>query len=266
MAIAVRAVRSAWVNNTNTVTIALPTGTAAGDTLLVLSGHGYQNNTPTPATFDMSFQTNIGFYNGGTWLKIPVQASDVTAGNVTMTFGGSYYGHIVLIAFTGAITGVSAKVSGSSTGGAGSRTLTTSAAPATNEYAVYFGAGRANGAITSTAGTSLASDAQNQSSFVVAGEVLASGGAKSSTFNYSVVPTGEFQAIIVLSETVGPYAQEMEIANEVLYSGTPYAQEMEIAAEVLRGANAYGQVMEIAVEVLRSVTQIVRRRPVYIEL
>jgi hypothetical protein len=59
----------------------------------------------------MSFQTNIGFYNGGTWLKIPVQASDVTAGNVTMTFTGSYYGHIVLIAFTGTITGVSAKVS-----------------------------------------------------------------------------------------------------------------------------------------------------------
>jgi hypothetical protein len=63
-----------FINNTNTVTLALPTGTAAGDTLLVLSGHGYQNNTPTPATFDMSFQTNIGFYNGGTWLKIPVQA------------------------------------------------------------------------------------------------------------------------------------------------------------------------------------------------
>jgi hypothetical protein len=265
MAIAVRASSSVWINNTNTVTLALPTGTAAGDTLLALCGHGYQMNG-APTGFDTSSQTNIGFYNGGTYLRMPVTAADVTAGNVTITFTGSYYGHLVLIAFTGTLTGVSAKVFGSSTGGAATRVLTTSAAPATNEYAVYFGAGRCNGAITSSAGTLIASDAQNQSSFVVAGEVLASGGAKSSTFSYSVIPTGEYQAIIVLSEVVGPYGQEMEIAAEVLHDATAYAQEIEIAAEVLRGGTPYAQMMEMGVEVLRSVTAVLRRRPVNIEL
>jgi hypothetical protein len=101
---------------------------------------------------------------------------------------------------------------------------------------------------------------------VVAGEVLASGGAKSSTFNYSVVPTGEFQAIIVLSETVGPYAQEMEIAGRFSATELHTLKRWKLQPKFFAAELPYAQVMEIGMEVLRTVTQVLRRRPVVIEL
>jgi hypothetical protein len=266
MAIAVRAVSSAYVNNNSTVTVALPAGTAAGDTLVVLAGHAYQVNTPTPATFEQSQWTNIGNYNGAAYVKLPVQASDVTAGSVTVTFTGAYYGHVVLIAFTGAIIGISAKQIGSSSGGAASRTLTTPATAKAGDYCLFFAAGRVNGAISSTSGAALASDAQANSSMVLTGALQAADGSATSTFSYTVVPTGEFQSILVVSELVGPSAQEYNIAAETLKGAQSDAQTYDISAEALRGATASAQVFDVAVEVLRAVTIVLRRRPVILNM
>jgi hypothetical protein len=259
MAIAVRAVSFGYVNNTNTKTVALPAGTAAGDTLVVFGVHGYQVNTPTG--FDASLSTNVGNYNGGTYMKVPVTAADVTAGSVTVTFAGSYYGHVIIVAFTGAILGVSAKIQGSSAGGAASRTLTTGTQPLVGDYVLYLGAGRVNAAITSSAGSvALANDAQNQSSFVLTGDLVTVAGAQSSTFSYPTIPTGEYQAIFVISEVNGPFAQVMDDYVEVLQGGAGSAQVMDVYTEVVRNGNPSAQMMDVGVEVLRTLTTVLRRR------
>lgn len=263
MAIALRATSFVWVNNTNTGTVTLPTGSAAGDWLVLLVGHGYQVNTP--AGYDLVENTNQGFYNGAVFAKQLI-AADITAGSVTVTFAGSYYGHIVAAGFTGAITGHRTKIQSFSTGGSGSRTLTTDGTPLTGEYALYFGAGRCNGAITSTSGTALVADNQNQSSVKVTGTLLGSNGSTTTTWGYSVIPTGDYQTIIVISETASPPAQVVEMAAEVLREGTPSVQIADIAAEVLRTGTPFAQVADMGIEVLRSVTQVIRRRPVYIQL
>jgi hypothetical protein len=261
MAIAVRATSSVYVNNANTGTVTLPAGSAAGDWLVLLVGHGFPVNTPTG--FDVVETTNQGFYNGAVFAKQLI-AADITAGSVTVTFTGTFFGHIVAVGFTGAITGNRTRIQSFSTSGSGSRTLTTDGTPLTGEYALYFAAGRSNGAISSTAGSALVADNQVSSSCKVTGTLLGSNGSTTTTWGYSVVPTGDYQTIIVISETAGPPAQVAEMAAEVLRDGTPAAQLVDIAAEVLRDGTPAAQVMEMGVEVLRTVTAVFRRRPVFV--
>lgn len=264
MAVAVRAVSYGYVNNSGTITVALPAGTTAGDTLVIFGCHGYQVNTPSG--FDQSLWTNIGNFNGAAFVKIVATAADVTAGSVTVTFTGGYYGHVVIIALTGAIIGISAKVMGSSSSGAASRTVTTPATGKAGDYVLYFGAGRVNTAISSTGGaTALASDSQANSSFVLKGENLAADGSATSTFSYPTFGSGDFQAILMVSELVGPAANEYEIAAEVLKGAQADAQLFDISAETLRAGNSNAQVFEVYAEVLRSVTVVLRRRPVVIK-
>jgi DUF971 family protein len=263
MAIAVRAVSSVYVNNSGSGTLTLPTGAAAGDDVILIASHGTQANTPTG--WDLIENTNQANYNSAVFARV-LTAADVTAGSVLVTFAGTSSGHIAAICFVGAWTGIRTKIQAFTTGGAASRTSTTDGTPLTNEYAIYYAAGRANGAISSTAGAALAADNQANSSFVLTGALLGANGSTTDTWGYSVVPTGDYQTIIVVSETVTISAKVVEVAAEVLRAGTPAAQVMEIGAEVLRVGTPFAQVMEMGVEVLRTVTAVVRRRPVYIEL
>lgn len=263
MAIAVRATSFVYVNNSNTGTVTLPAGSTAGDWLVLLVAHGFAVNTP--AGYDLIENTNQGFYNGGCYAKV-LTAGDITAGSVTVTFTGTFFGHITAVGFTGSITGNRTKIQSFSTGGAASRVLTTDGSPLIGEYALYFAAGRCNGAISSTAGTALVADNQVSSSCKVTGTLLGANGSTTDTWGYSVVPTGDYQTIIVISETAGPPAQVVEMAAEVLREGTPFAQIEDMAAEVLRTGTPFAQIADMGVEVLRTVTQIIRRRPVYIQL
>jgi hypothetical protein len=257
----IRATSFVWVNNASSGTVALPAGAAAGDSLLLFVGHGYQVNTPTG--FTLLENTNQGFYNGGVYQKILV-AADITAGNVTVTFAGVYYGHIVAVCFVGTFLGFRTWVQTFTTGGAASRTITTDASPANTEMALCFGAGRCNGAITSSVGTVLTSNANNQSSFVLAEVDLVANGAVSDTFGYAVVPTGDYQTIVVVSDLVSSPAQVDDVGVEILRDGSPVAQTQEVGVEVLRGGVPAAQIDDIGVEVLRSVTSVVRRRPVFL--
>jgi hypothetical protein len=85
----VRAGKISYVNNTNTVNATLPTGTVAGDTLVMFAVHGFGPNTPTGWTV---VATNFGKIM---W-KVAT-STDITNGFITVTFPGSYYGEIALI-------------------------------------------------------------------------------------------------------------------------------------------------------------------------
>lgn len=263
MAIAVRATSFVYVNNNNTGTVTLPAGSTAGDWLVICAGHGFPVNTPTG--YEIIENTNQGNYNGGCFIKQLV-AADITAGSVTVTFTGSFYGHISAIAFTGALTGIRTKIQSFSTGGSGSRTLTTDGTPLIGEYAIHFAAGRSNGAISSTAPTALAADNQANSSFKLTGELLAANASTTDTWGYTTVPTGDYQTIIVISETATPFGRVADMGAEVLRDGTPAAQVGDMAAEVLRDGTPFAQFSDLGVEVLRSITVVVRRRPVYLEI
>lgn len=259
----VRGSNSGYVNNTNTGTVTLPAGSAAGDNIVVFASHAYQVNTP--AGFTLISNNNQANYNYGVFTKT-LTSGDITTGSVTVTFTGSYYGNIALIVFVGTTNfNLRASAFNANTGGAGTRTLSTGNTPLTNDYAIYYGAGRANSAITSSGGASLQTLASANSSFMLAGGALAADGAVSDTFTYPTVPGGDANIILIYTDSVIPtYAQVADMQAEVLRVGSPNATIADIQAEVLHNASANAQVVDMSVEVLRSVVSVIRRRQVYI--
>lgn len=89
-----RAAKLTYVNNANTVNALLPTGTVAGDLLVMFVVQGYGPTTPSGATVDAT-----AF--GGIYHKVAT-ATDITNGYITVNFAGVYYGEVGIVAITGA--------------------------------------------------------------------------------------------------------------------------------------------------------------------
>lgn len=190
----------AYVSNASSGSVTLPVGVAAGDTCFLFVEHGYSANTPTGwSIVDRLTGTNI---NGAIFSK-ELTSTDITAGSVTVSFAGVYYGIIAAAAFVGPVVVRTVKSARNSTG-ATSRSLSTTSVPAVDDYALYFGSGRFNGTITSSAGTSLQTSSNANASAVLAGATLTASGVTSSTYSFSATPTGDYEAIaVVYAEPVG---------------------------------------------------------------
>jgi hypothetical protein len=201
VAIAVRGSSLLYVNNSISGTIAVPVGAVAGDICYIIAGHGFGLSSVSSAGatgWALVEALSGGGYNGGSYAKV-LEAADVSAGSITVNFTGAYYGSIVAVAFVGSAATIRTFVDQRSGGGALSRTLTTDASPQIGDYALFFGAGRANTAVTSSGGAVLQSQSAFESSSVFAGVLLAAAGAVSNTFNYAVAPgSGEFQVVLIL--------------------------------------------------------------------
>jgi len=194
---AIRGSRLAYVNNTSSVALTLPTGSVAGDLMVIFAGHGFGVNTPSGWTVrDASAGSN---YNGGTFSKV-LSAGDISTGSVTVSFTGSYYGTVVGVTFVGGTSGYrDIGVLRSSTGAA-SRTVTTGSSVQAGDYLLVFGSARVNAAATSA---SLSSALQNntalESSSVARFGIAGSSGAQSATINYAGSPTGDYQVLIAIA-------------------------------------------------------------------
>lgn len=84
--------------NDSTQTVDLPTGSAEGDLCLVYAEHGYPIDQPTG--FVEVNAGNAGYTFGRTYGKI-LDDDDITAGDVTVTFGGGYPGSVVIAVIDG---------------------------------------------------------------------------------------------------------------------------------------------------------------------
>lgn len=93
----IRSSNIASINAASTV-VSWPTGTVAGDVVFIFTEHGYGSICPSGWTqVEVSYNGNT---QGGTFAKLMTSA-DITAGNVTVTFGGSFNGVVAAVTITG---------------------------------------------------------------------------------------------------------------------------------------------------------------------
>jgi hypothetical protein len=202
VAIAVRASSVLYVNNAISGNVAVPAGAVAGDICYVMAGHGFAvSSVVSPGAAGWSQISNLtgGNYNGACYAKV-LEAADIAAGTITVNFTGAYYGSIAALAFVGAAATVRTFVEQRSGAGVTTRTLTTDASPQVGDYAVYFGSGRGNTAVTSANGGALQSQSALESSSVLTGGVLGSAGSFGNAFNFAVAPNGDYEIVLVLKE------------------------------------------------------------------
>jgi hypothetical protein len=184
------------VNNVSSCVMTLPTGSAAGDRIFIFAQHGYAASFLNDNVLLVS-QTGSNI-NGQVWEKI-LTAADISTGSITISFAGAYYGSVAAITFVGVTGGRRTVTSSRNTASASPRTLATDSTPEAGDYVVCFGSTRATGATcASTVGSSLQTLSASNASACLFGGVLGSSGAVSSDFSYSVLGSGDFQAILVV--------------------------------------------------------------------
>lgn len=85
-------------SSASSYTINWPTGTIAGDVVVVFGGHGFGINIPTGWT-SLDKQDG-GNFNGATFARV-MTSGDITTGSVTITTAGGYNGVFSLVTITG---------------------------------------------------------------------------------------------------------------------------------------------------------------------
>lgn len=84
-------------NNVNNLSVTWPAGTAVGDMVLIFSHQGYNSNAP--AGWNTLDRTTYNANHGGAVFWKIMDAADITAGGVNYTFGGTWWGGAVLVAY-----------------------------------------------------------------------------------------------------------------------------------------------------------------------
>ncbi len=192
----VRATRKQYVNNASSAVFTFPTGSAAGDLCVIFAGHGY--GTTTPAGWTELDNRQGSNFNGACFYKF-LTSGDISTGSVTISFAGTYYGHVAGVTMTGGSYPVRAYGGGRNSAGASTRTISTAQTwPVSGDLALYFGAARVNASCSTATGTSLQTDAQANSSMALSDELLSSGGTASETFNFGGSPSGDYEAIVIV--------------------------------------------------------------------
>jgi hypothetical protein len=219
--VAIRSSNITYVNNVASQSVPLPAGAAVNDSCFIFAGSGWNINTPTGWTLvDSETGTNA---NGAAFSKL-LTSADITAGSVTVTFGGSYYGHIV-VCMVGAANQRCINFF-RDTGGNTTRTLATGAPATSGDLVLWFSYGRINGAITCNRGATLQTAAQANSSAVCTQETLGASGSVTATFSYSTVPLGDYGFVIVLY-SAGPPAIDATQAGTFYVTGPPVSGGIE---------------------------------------
>jgi hypothetical protein len=213
MTLSVRGSSISYVNNTNSTTFTLPSGSAAGDTCYIFAGHGGAVTVPTGwNTADNETGTNV---NGAVFFKT-LTSTDITAGSVSISFGAISYGIVSGITFIGATVMRSLGQYLRNSTGAGPRTLTEP--NATNgDYAIYFGMIKLNSTITPSRGSSLQTSSNLNASGILYGELLSSTASISETYTFGATPTGDYESLLVVKVDDGTTTvDEFQLSRQAL--------------------------------------------------
>jgi hypothetical protein len=199
-AVTVRASNIAYVNNSSSATFTLPTGSAAGDWCLMFVAHGFSVTAPTGWTV---FKNLTGTNWNGAAFEKELTSADITAGTVSLSFSGVYFGIVAGITFTQRPSYIRCYNAGRNSTGASSRGVTVPnfarGTPQSGDYVVTFGSGRFNGTVTANVGSSLQTTSNANASGALYGGALGSSGSLTSTVSFSATPTGDFEAVVVLT-------------------------------------------------------------------
>lgn len=180
----------------NPKSLTLPAGSAAGDLMFLFNGDGWAANS-TPSGWQVVEQRAGTNWNGITYMKI-LTAADITAGSVSISFGGNFNGIMSCIVFQGRPRLIRAYAVSRNGAGASSRTLTTDSTPRAGDYFIGFGSERGNATVTCDVGSALRQVAAASASGALYGGVLGSDGAVSATFSYAS-SSGDYQVVLIVS-------------------------------------------------------------------
>lgn len=92
--------------NAMTVAIPFPTGTIAGDTVIVYWSSGYRITTGATGWYNIWLSDNGGNFNNQGCIGKVVDSSDISTGSVTVGAIGSYFGSYFAITLDGSTTSV----------------------------------------------------------------------------------------------------------------------------------------------------------------
>lgn len=184
-------------SSNSSYTITWPSGTVAGDTVIIFAGHGFGVNTPSGWTSPTGAALTGSNFNGNLFYK-NMTAADITAGSVTVTTTGGYNGVICCVTMTGTVNlrpPISAARNGSGSSTIG---LTTSCIPQANDLILYFGSNRGVSTNTVNLGSSIQTVTATEGSGVLTAQSISSAGNTSPTFSYSTAGSGNYQAAVTL--------------------------------------------------------------------
>ena len=183
----------------SSITIPIPAGAVAGDTIFAFVSGGY-----TPSL--MSGYTNVNFLTGTNWngrIQSKVLTSaDIAAGTQTYSFNNTYSSSIWLVVMVGSV-GVRSVEATRNGGGATTRTVSEAdTTPQVGDLLLFFGSTRrlSTTVVTLNRGTA---DTDNMMASNVAArgfrEVLATAGSQSAIVSYTPAGNGDYQALLVLN-------------------------------------------------------------------
>jgi hypothetical protein len=195
--ISVRGSRLSHVNNANSIAFSFPTGSAEGDFCVIMVEHGFA--VTLPSGWNQRNNATGSNVNGMAFSKI-LTAADITAGSVTISFSGTYYGAVAGITFVGCTGGLRTYSFQRNSTGATSRSITTDSTPESGDYGVYFGAQRlTSGTVTIDHGASLQTLSNTNASAALYGGALGASGAITAGFSYASAGTGDYQGVVVVA-------------------------------------------------------------------
>lgn len=196
--------------------VGFPAGTIAGDFVVVFIESAYNVVTPTGWTaVDNSGHGSTSF---GLFTKV-VNSTDIAAGGVTISCGGSYDGAWACASFQGATGGVRASASNFS--GSSPIVATTSGSPLAGDYELVFGSARAqNSTIVSSDGSVLQSKTATgiDASCALYGHTLSVPGAVSPSVTFSAIDSFTSAGVYVIVIEGGPGVIS-HAATEIDFSG-----------------------------------------------
>jgi hypothetical protein len=180
----------------SSLAITWPAGSAAGDLAIIFVGGNWAMSA-TPTNWSLVDQKSGSNWNGAVIAKI-LTASDITAGSVTVTMGGSGDWVASKITFQGNTTGIGGLTSSQNSSGVTKRSI---AAPTTVGGALYilFGSGRTSSAVTISEGTLL----QSMNDGVAGSGALYQSTSHpffgSANINFAAAPSGDYEAIVAVT-------------------------------------------------------------------
>lgn len=183
--------------NSNTATIALPAGTIAGDVVFLFASSGWNvGNVAGWTVFDNQTGSNT---NGAILAKV-MTAADITAGSVTVAFGGSYYGIIALVTIIGTtMSGVRGLTAVRSSSGVTTLTFPSSVPFLSTDLILVYVSNRGNSTNTMTNTTVKQTNSQVDASGMIG--VFSGTLAKlgfSETANFTATGSGYYVAVVGL--------------------------------------------------------------------
>lgn len=167
-------------NSLSSITIALPTGSVAGDFDLLLYGDQSGHTPSPPAGWTLVISAGAVVAQQDVWSKT-LSSGDISTGSVTVgvpTGGNNTLGIVGFIGGTGGVREADL------VNGADPATVTTSSGVLAGDVAIYFGTWNfgATSAPTVNRGTSLQSIVSGGNAGAIYDELLASGGAQSAIY------------------------------------------------------------------------------------